>query len=291
MIKIPNYNVIVPTVPDLRLITKKRLDPRADRGELTFEYTASNTTFIRLPWVPTAPEWVEVYINGVRLINPRITSDFGGSLFEVYNIVDNNAIRFNQPVNGELKIICDTKAAPWWGALVIDPKNIQSVYTLKTLHDFNFFDWPIIGGSINGLNYRVFYEPGPSFEVNSYIIISGCEPTKFNGNFKVLNSTPDTVVFRGNIAAQAGTSMTTPGTIAGFGNGVIKTNNSIALYSEPVIITQPRYGYARLTTDRKGIAYVPNTNYTGNDTFSWSLINQHGQIGDPKCVNIRVRAN
>ena len=66
-------------------------------------------------------------------------------------------------------------------------------------------------------------------------------------------------------------------------------SEGIGLYSEPVIITQPYHGYARLTADRKGIAYIPNLNYTGNDAFSWALINQHGQIGEPRCVNISVR--
>lgn len=289
MIKIPNYNVVVPVVPDLRLITKKRTDLTGERGELTFDFTASNTTFIRLPWVPTATEWVEVYVNGIRLINPRITSAIGGSQFEVFNIVDSTGILFNAPINGELKIICDTKATPWYGSLVIDPKNVQAVSEFKNLYNFNFYSWPVNGGSINGLNYRVYYEPGPIFEANSYVIISDCKPTKFNGNFKVISSTPDTVLFRGNIAAQAGTSMDTPGTISGFGNGIIKKTTGIALYSEPVIITQPHHGYARLTADRQRIAYIPDVNYVGNDAFSWALINQHGQIGDPRCVNIRVR--
>lgn len=291
MLKIPNYDVIVPTVPDLRLITKKRTDPRAERGELSFNFTASDTTFLRLPWVPTATEWVEVYINGIRLINPRITSAIGGSQFEVFNIVDGTGVSFNSPVSGDLTIICDTKATPWYGALKIDPKNIQTKQQFKNLHNFNFYSWPVIGGSINGLNYRVFYEPGPIFEPNSYVIISDCKPPRFNGNFKVINSTADTVVFRGNVASQAGTSMDTPGKIAGFGNGIVKQTVAIGLYSEPVIITQPHHGYARLTTDRQGIAYTPDLDYVGNDSFSWALINQHGQIGDPRCVNIRVRAN
>lgn len=290
MIKIPNYNVVVPFVPDLRLITKKRTSLEGDRGELRFNFTADNTNFITLPWVPSASEWVEVYINGIRLINPRITSDIGGSQFEVFNVVGDRILRFNQPVTGELTIICDKKASHWWGSKVIRPDNVQTQYSYKNIYDFEFYDWPISGGGINGYNYRVFYEPGPTFEANSYVIIKNCDPNIFNGNFKVVNSTPESVTFRGNTVAQPGTSMKTPGKISGFGNGIIKKTEGIGLYSEPVIITQPYHGYARLTTDRKGIAYVPDLNYVGGDAFSWALINQHGQIGDPKCVYISVRA-
>jgi hypothetical protein len=289
MIKIPNYNVVVPVTPDLQYITKRRLDFTGERAELSYTITVSETLFVRLPWVPIASEWVEVYINGVRLINPRISDAIGGSLFEVYNIIDNNGIKFSTPISGDLKIICDTKDKPWYGAVVIDPKNIQSATEYKNLYNFNFFNWPVSGGSINGLNYRVFYDPGPIFEANSYVIVSDCEPDNFNGNFQVVNSTADTVTYRGNIAAPSGTSMSTPGIISGFGNGIVKNTKGISLYSEPVIITQPHLGYARLTADRKSIAYVPNYNYVGNDSFSWALINQHGQIGDPKCVNITIR--
>lgn len=290
MIKIPNYNVIVPNIPDLRLITKRRTDLTGERGELSFNYTASETTFFRLPWVPTATEWVEIYINGIRLINPRVTSAIGGSQFEVFNIVDSTGVLFTTPISGELTVICDTKATPWYGALKIDPRNVQAIDQYKNLYDFNFYSWPVVGGSINGLNYRVYYEPGPIFEPNSYVIVTGCKPSKFNGNFQVIASTADTVVFRGNTVSLPGTGMDVPGKISGFGNGIIKQTTSIGLYSEPVIITQPYHGYARLTADRQGIAYVPNMNFIGNDAFSWALINQHGQIGDPKCVNIRVRA-
>lgn len=290
MLKIPNYNVVVPVVPDLRLRTRRRVDRRGSRGERSFRFRANESTFVRLPWIPVAAEWVEVYIDGVRLINPRITSAVGGSLFEVYNIEDNNGIRFNQPVTGDLLIICDTKATPWYGALIIDPTNVQARYEYKTLNDFLFTKWPIIGGSVNDLTYRIIYEAGPDFATNSYVTITNCTPSNFNGNFQVVSSTADTLIFRGNVASPSDSVMKIPGTITGFGNGIVKTVTGIGLYSEPIIITQPVNGYARLTADRQRIAYIPDMNYVGNDVFSWSMINQHGQIGVPKCVNITVTA-
>jgi hypothetical protein len=287
MIKIPNYNVVVPVTPDLRLFGKQRLTYEGDRGQLSFSYSATDSTRIPLPWIPTATEWIEVYVNDIRLINPRVTSDIGGSYFEVFNY-NNGVLQFSVPITGELTIICDTKATHWWGSVIVDAQNVQAEYELKTLNNFNFNQWPVLGGTVNGLTYRIFYQAGVKFESNSYVIVKGCEPTSFNGNFRVNNGTLGSVNFRGNVAGK--TTMVKPGTISGFGNGVVKKTNGIALYSEPVIITQPRSGYARLTSDRKNIAYVPNFGYVGQDTFSWAMINQHGQISEPKCVNITITA-
>lgn len=285
MIKIPNYNVVVPQTPELRLFGKRRNTYEGDRQELRYEFSAADTTVVQLPWMPTAPEWVEVYINGVRLVNPRVTSIDAGTYYEVFNLNDNN-IRFSRPVTGQLTIICDTRANHWWGSIIVNTKNVQAESELKNLYNFNVYDWPVSGGSINGFNYRVNYIAGPKFENNSYVIIEDCIPAKFNGNFQVLNGTLGSVNFRGTIPGRE--TMIKPGTISGFGNAVVKQTQGIALYSEPIILTQPYSGYARLTGDRKSIAYVPNVGYVGNDTFSWSMINQHGQIGEPKCVVINM---
>jgi len=288
MLKIPNYNVVVPTVPDLRLFTKRRTTYTGDRRANVYDFVATETVQVELPWLPVSREWVEVYIDGVRLINPRIKSIDGGTLYEAYN-VENNSIRFTKPITGSVKVICDTQATPWYAALKLHAKNVQAYYSYVDVKYFEFIKWPVTGGSVNGFTYRVFYEPGPEFQANSYVIVEGCRPEKFNGNFKVVNGTLGSVTFRGNVAARD--SMLVYGTISGFGNAVVKQTEGIALYSEPVIITQPYHGYARLSADRKNIVYVPEVGYTGNDTFSWSMINQHGQIGDPKCVSISVLAN
>ena len=119
------------------------------------------------------------------------------------------------------------------------------------------------------------------------MIITHNSPSSFNGNFQVISSTSGSVEFKSNIAAV--TTIHDTGSISGFATDYTwYQNTTIALYAEPVIITQPVHGYARLTADRQSIAYVPNLNYVGNDTFSWSLITQHGQIGTPKCVYIKI---
>ena len=345
MIKIPNYNVVVPTTPDLTLSMKPRTTSNASRNNLEYKINVTDATHITLPWIPIAQDWVEIYLDGIRIVNPRITSVTGGSLFEVFN-VSNNVITFNEPINGEVTVICDTEPTHFWGSLIINAKNVQGFYVYTTVHDFEILKWTITAGTVNGLTYNVFYEPGPQFQANSYVVIENCMPSVFNGNFKVLHSTPESVTFRGEttleirdddpspivtdrvwynttskkynhavvdkvtsavtiktyqtksdlakevtlVESPPGKSyMTKFGTVSGFGNATVKQLQGISLYSEPIIITQPRHGYARLTTDRRSIAYIPNINYKGFDTFSWSMINQHGQIGTPKCVQINIR--
>lgn len=345
MIKVPNYNVVVPTTPDLTLYKRPRVVDEGDRNHLQHDITVLDETTIQLPWKPMAPDWVEIYKDDIRIVNPRIKGITGGDLFEVFN-VENDLITFNTPLSGNLKIICDTQPAHFWGSLILNAKNVQGFYIYTDVHDIELMDWNITAGTVKGLTFNVFYEPGPKFQANSYVIIKDCVPTAFNGNFKVMQSTPESVTFRGETTVEVlpddplppilteriwynlktkvykhakfdsnnsivvntyssraaldaavpriddvptKSYITKPGTISGFGNATVKQLQGISLYSEPIIITQPRHGYARLTTDRQSIAYVPNKNYKGFDTFSWSMINQHGQIGTPKCVEINIR--
>lgn len=62
----------------------------------------------------------------------------------------------------------------------------------------------------------------------------------------------------------------------------------ISLFHEPVVVTQPDNGYARLSFDRKELVYLPKLGFTGKDTFSYTLINNQGQYGRTKCVYITV---
>lgn len=287
MIKIPNYDVIVPVVPDLTLYAKRRSTVDADRKNQVFERQITNATIIRLPWKPTNSYWVEIYIDGIRLINPPMPGNSPTPRTEAFSI-RNDVIRFNKPYTGQLKVICDTQATHHWSSLIIDPDNVQSQYVYKEIENFEFTNWPVKGGYAKGTIYRVNYEPGVDFYTGSNVTIKGCEPIVFNGTFQVINSTLGTVMFMGPPTGSIG--ITKRGTVSGVGSGVIKSNQGIGLYCEPVIITQPAHGYARLTTDRQKIAYVPDAGYTGNDAFSWAMMTQNGQIGSPKCAQIKVVA-
>lgn len=285
MIKIPNYDVIVPVVPDLQMYARKRTTNEADRKNLVFEKDASNTTIVQLPWKATNPFWIEVYIDGIRLVNPPVPGKGISSVFESFN-VKGNIIKFSKPVSGHLKIICDTTATHHWSSLIIDPQNVQSHFVYKDLSNFEFKDWPIKGGYAKGTIYKVNYEPGVDFFTGSNVTIKNCDPKVFNGTYQVINSTLGTVTFMGPPTNT--THVAVRGTISGFGNGIVKSTQGIGQYCEPVILTQPQHGYARLTTDRQKIAYVPDAGYTGNDAFSWAMMTQNGQIGSPKCLQIKV---
>lgn len=73
-----------------------------------------------------------------------------------------------------------------------------------------------------------------------------------------------------------------------------KTKNTVAGESriayncEPIILTEPIYGFAKLSGDRKSIIYVPNYNFEGDDAFSYSVFTDRGQLAEPKCVNINI---
>jgi hypothetical protein len=62
-------------------------------------------------------------------------------------------------------------------------------------------------------------------------------------------------------------------------------------YAEPVILAQPLKGYARISLDRKTIDYIPFEGSYGFDSFSYTLISQHGQEGLPKNVYVRLTPN
>lgn len=75
----------------------------------------------------------------------------------------------------------------------------------------------------------------------------------------------------------------------GFYNTMIAARVGDSLYSEPVVLSQPNFGYVRLTADRTKMVYVPFPNFSGQDSFAYTLMTQHGQIGMPKCVYVEVK--
>jgi len=59
-------------------------------------------------------------------------------------------------------------------------------------------------------------------------------------------------------------------------------------FCEPVILTEPRRGYVRLSDDRHSLIFIPETGWEGYDSFSYVMINDRGQASEPKCVFITV---
>lgn len=202
MIALRNQRVIVPFVSELN-IQVPVFAGDSIRYENTFSYQSSGATRkITLPWTPVAADWLEVYANDVRVINPVVQSQSGGYRHEVYDVVGADVL-FYADESRSLKFVCDSKMCPSMDtAYHIDVTNPQ--------------------GS-NAVDLR----PGDLY---------------------------------------AATNCT------------------------PVVIMQPQNGYARLSDDQRSILYVPKSGFKGGDSFSYTLMTQHGQIGVPKCIYIKVGA-
>ena len=190
MILIPNRHVVIPTAADLYLTCNTPLQPVLRLHQQTI-VTVTGSTVI-LPFTPVCGDWVELYSNGRRLLNPRIKHRIGGTLYQAYNI-SGNVLTFAEPQQATYTVICDTKATHAEGSLIIPIANTQGFLSTKA-----------------------------------------------------------------------------------------------SLYIEPIVMEQPLNGYARLTTDRQSIAYMPNYGFIGTDSFSYCVINNHGQYSRNYCVNITV---
>lgn len=165
-----------------------------DRGENYFSMIADeNVNEINLPFKPLCTEFTEVYVDGIRLLNPRMFNVVGGTFFQSYNVSSNVVIFNSISVKGFIEVISDTKVVPEDDSVFINFKNAQGV------------------------------------------------------------------------------------------NAV-----GLSLYCEPVVVTRPENGYARLSLDRKSLVYRPKINFNGIDSFSYCLINNHGQQSKVACIYIQV---
>ena len=196
MLLVPNKNVIVPELAEVT-VTAKVNQGSDSRQENKFTITIANQLTILLPFTPVSADWVEIYLNGRRLINPRLSNKAGGTRYEHFNVVG-NLVEFTRTTTGQILVVCDTQPTHKPGALVIDVKNIQN-----------------------------------------------------------------------HTAMSADATAT-------------------SLYCEPIVLSQPRHGYARLTQDRQSIAYVPRRGFQGTDSFSYTLITQNGQVAQGRCVFVVV---
>ena len=61
-----------------------------------------------------------------------------------------------------------------------------------------------------------------------------------------------------------------------------------ATFCEPIACMQPNNGYVTLTDDRMSFIYIPNRDFTGPDSFSYTVMTQRGQVATAKCIFIDV---
>ena len=123
MLLVPNRDVVIPFAKDIRIIVPKNNGNFA-RQENRATYECNAVSFITLGFTPVANEWIEVFVDGFRLLNPRIKSIVGGNLFENYNMVGNRLV-FAQPITGQVTVVCDTKPLPAYNTFLIEVNNVQ----------------------------------------------------------------------------------------------------------------------------------------------------------------------
>lgn len=228
MLIVPNHHVIVPRTEDAYIeIATVASDPQTRRQAHIQRVTLSNTDTVQLNFQPLSDQWLEIYLDGYRIINPKYaTHRTPGTRYENYNLVENNQIRFSSPQTGNLKIICDTLTHTVAEGLI---------------------DGNIAGALISFDN------------IQSYDVYE----KRFNPSRYPMPS-------------------------LGLVNTVVRIRVGDAHYCEPVVLSQPCYGYVRVSKDRRSLVYVPRISFSGYDVFGYTLMSQRGQMGMPAAITVKV---
>lgn len=228
MLILPNHHLIVPRTEEISVkIADVVNDPLLKRRCQVQRFVLNNTSQIQLDFIPLSDQWLELYLDGHRIINPRYANhDHVGIQYEEYFLSGYDSIRFARPLTGNLKVICDTLAyAP--------PEHLINQQAAGIIVKFE-----------NIQSYDVFEK---HFTPSRY-----------------------------------------PMPELGLQHSVIRVRVGDAHYAEPLVLTQPCYGYVRLTRDRKSLIYVPRPGFRGWDVFGYTLITTHGQIGVPQGFTVQV---
>ncbi len=196
MVLVENRRVVIPFAKDLYEECPINQSLSVARNENRFtQVLVTPTPQISLPFNVLCEDWVEVYLDGKRLVNPRAYGDFGGTEYEKFNVAS-QTITFKAPITGEVTVISDTNV--------------------------------------------------PSADEEEVGIFIGVENSQ---GYK---------------------------------------SKTVSIYHEPVVMTEPEFGFARLSFDRKSILYVPNYGFSGADQFNYCIINSHGQQSRNRCIRVKV---
>lgn len=227
MIIVPNHHVIVPrTADESAYLPYSVTDDRSKRQAKIIRKYMDNDDTILLDFVPLSDLWIEIYLEGHRIVNPHyLIKRTHAWAYEVFNVRENE-IFFTHPITGNVKVIVDTLThtdaetlkIPGISGLYIDFQNLQSydIYEnifVPTRHSKNYYNWPVTQ---------------------------------------------------------------------------VKLRVGDALYAEPLVLCEPCYGYVRVSKNRKDLVYVPRKNFKGYDVFTYTLMTQHGQMGQPAGFTVKV---
>ena len=141
MLIVPNNHVVVPKTGEISVEIKDQVtsDLMKRRAHVR-RYQLVNTTILELDFTPLSDQWLELYLDGHRMINYIYpTFNHIGIRYETYNLYNNKFIRFENPVTGNLKIVCDTLSfAP--AENYIDYKQAGVVIDLENLQSYDTFE-------------------------------------------------------------------------------------------------------------------------------------------------------
>ncbi len=231
-----------------------------DRFPPRFEVLDQDNKVIEL--LPLQFDVIKDYpmINGTRIVNHRYYSSKVATHPEFYRVGYGNKIKFRQPMHGVVTVVSDTVPSKTQGAIEFSLENTHSLDYYR--ERFTPARWAP-GSNVYPLGSSVFGQsPGSSGTVPS-----GNSAPRVANSAVITNQLLEyDSVYNAGLNFRVGDSH----------------------YAEPVILTQPLSGYARISQDRKTIDYTPFAGKVGFDSFAYTMITQHGQEGLPKNIFVRI---
>jgi Concanavalin A-like lectin/glucanases superfamily/GDSL-like Lipase/Acylhydrolase family/Interleukin-like EMT inducer len=252
--------------------SRRVVDPMATYSEIEFEIAPNGTPF-PVDIYPPRPEYFDSTgnlqllkssssydvvsnvppINGTRLLNAKYNKlDFAAAP-DTFKITHDNRLVFTRPISGVVTVVADNTYLFPRNSVQIDFTNIQSLDYYRQ--------------RFNPARYAAGYD-------------FAADPTTTFGVAATGNSAPrqaNSVVMTTEVLASANV----------YNAGVYKRVGD-SHFAEPMVISQPQHGYARISPDRTSIVYVPFPDYAGLDSFSYTLLSQHGQAGMTKGIYVEV---
>lgn len=137
MIEIPNCRQIIPLVDELTITvplndSTEFYEVVNGRNANTFDYFMPYTTQLQLPWYPLSAQSVEIYKDGVRIINGSHNFDETHLKYEI----NGDTVIFKEPIAGNIVVISDLEIAPRVpDEYIIAVDNLQGGETTSTDSD------------------------------------------------------------------------------------------------------------------------------------------------------------
>ena len=295
---------------DYNIFTKRRLlDPKNTYSEIEFEIAANGTPF-PIDIYPPRPEYVDSTgnivlmrsspnydivsnvppVNGTRMINAKYNMQDTVAAPEMYRITNDNKLIFTRPLTGVVTVVCDTTELIPEQSIEIKLPNIQNYDRYKQrLHPARYAAGYDIGAT--GASGATGAAGTTTLTINADVITAGPNPSR--------GLTPPYSPGFGNVSTNTGNIAVPPqaNSVVQITN-VLKSENvyntgldkvvGLSHYAEPIVLAQPQHGFVRISRDRTAMVYTPFPNYAGLDSFSYTLLSQHGQAGMPKSVTVEV---